>query len=92
MSDSDLRGRFFADYPNGVTEWDQLLFIFSGDKQSGVIEPKHVFSFSLVSISDGVPVVSRRQEVRYSITDNDADPETWPVPKPDATGDPSPRR
>lgn len=92
LSDADLKSRFSRDYPNGYAEWDQVLYSFPGDENSGVIEPKHVFSFSNVTMSDGEPVVSRRQEVRYSVTSSEAEPEIWPVPKPDAVGDQTPER
>lgn len=92
LSDADLKDRFSKDYPNGFAEWNQMLYAFPGDENSGVIEPKQVFSFSVVSESDGVPVVSRRQEARYSITSSDAEPEIWPVPRPDAVGDPNSTR
>jgi len=87
LSDADLRSRFAKDYPNGYAEWNQVLYAFGGEENSGVIEPKHVFSFSTVTESDNSTVVSRRKEVRYAITSNDAEPEIWPAPKPDDIGD-----
>ena len=55
-----------------------MLYAFRGDENSGIVEPRHVFSFSVVSVSDGAPVVSRRQEVRYGVTTPDGEPEIWP--------------
>jgi hypothetical protein len=87
VSTEDAKARFSLEYPHAIAEWEQLLYSFQGDAQSGTIEPRHVISFSNVSISDEQPVVSRRQEVRYSAISMAAPPDLWPIAKPNATGD-----
>jgi hypothetical protein len=79
VSQADCSARFNRDYPNAYVNSLQFAYALSADG-SGIAQPMCVVSFSnLTPQPEGPPVVARRQELRYSLSDASAEPVLLPA-------------
>lgn len=52
--------------------WSRVMYVMPENKQSAIVEPLMVYSYSLITESDGQRIVSRRQTVGFSLSDENA--------------------
>ncbi len=73
VSKEAARKKFEQSIPDGFKPsiaWEKVMYVIPDGSRKAMIEPLHVYSYSLTSISDGVKVVSRRKTIGISLTDN----------------------
>ena len=50
------------------------MYVIPDDKRKALVQPLKIYSYSLLSSSDGVEVISRRKTLGFSLTDSKAQP------------------
>ena len=64
--------RMIPDNAKPAVVWSRVMYVMPENKRRAVVEPLKVFSFALISESDGEHVVSRRKILGFSLTDEKA--------------------
>ncbi len=75
VSDKQINEAFRRNVPERLKPriaWQRVMYVMPEDEKSAIVEPLHVVSYSLVSVSDKQEVVSRRKTIGISITDLNA--------------------
>lgn len=76
-SDEAITKQFKQSIPSGLEPsiaWERIMYVISDDKPKAMVQPLKVYSYSLVSSSDGVEVISRRKTLGFSLTDSKVKP------------------
>jgi hypothetical protein len=87
VDDAQIEARFAAERPSARTVLSRIMYIVPDGVASAVIEPLHVFSFSVTSDNpaDTLPALSRRTTLGYSIRDPTAKPHEFATPRASQT-------
>ena len=48
--------------------WSRVMYVMPEEKREALVEPLQIYSYSLITESDGEPVVSRRKTVGFSLS------------------------
>jgi hypothetical protein len=72
-----IRAQFYRGLPQGVAaqvHWERVMYVMPEGQEQAVVEPLYVISYSEMREVDGVPVISRRKTVGFSLTKPEAGP------------------
>jgi hypothetical protein len=81
----ELRKRFAAEAARDARidiAWERVAYVMPDEVKEAVVEPMWVVSYAAQTIVDGVPVVSRRKTLAYSLTEPGAAPIDLTAPAP----------
>jgi hypothetical protein len=85
----DIDARVRANHPGATITDLGLQYRLSEESVSEVVAPKQAYAVSSNTEINGRTVHGRIQYLYYSIQDQ-SDPQVWPIPNPNATGDKRP--